>query len=102
MEREDDEYIDEEDEAEVGMIDRQKGRRLTNGCSTVSLLIMVFSTRGLHGHDPVGGSGQEVLKNSRVESGRIRMCLKYHGPGRIGSGGLQMPRVGVGSARERL
>lgn len=37
MEREDDEYIDEEDEAETGMIDRQKGRRLTNGCSTVSL-----------------------------------------------------------------
>lgn len=40
MDREDDEYVDEEDEAETGMIDRQKGRRLTNGCSTVSLLII--------------------------------------------------------------
>lgn len=37
-EKDEEDYLDEEDEEEVGMIDRQKGRRLIGGCSTVSRL----------------------------------------------------------------
>lgn len=38
MERDEDDFLEEEqDEMESGMIDRQKGRRLIAGCSTVSV-----------------------------------------------------------------
>ena len=53
------------------------------------------------GRDRARGSRQEVIQISRVESGRVRRCLKYHGTGRAGSGpvgsrGFQISRVGAG------
>ena len=86
--------------------------------------------RNFAGHDPARGSVQELFKNSRVESGRVRRCSKPHGsrlvgsvragsgqvgsariepgriePGRVGSGRVGSGRVGsgrVGSGRVTL
>lgn len=45
MERDEDDFLEEEeDEMQDGMIDRQKGRRLISGCSTVILEFDVFYT----------------------------------------------------------
>ena len=76
------------------------------------------------GHDPTGGSGQEVFKISRVESSRATSFIKISwvgsdwvknflnltgrvrsgrvGSGRVGSGGSEISRVGpVWSGRVR-
>ena len=53
----------------------------------------------LIGRDPTRGPCQEVIKVSRVEWGRVRRCLKYHGTGRVGSGRVRrfrISRVGTG------
>ena len=46
-------------------------------------------------HDPVRGSGLTV-KNTRIESARVRRSSKSHGFGRVGIGGLQISRFGPG------
>ena len=40
--------------------------------------------------------GQEDIKVLRVDWGRVRKCLEYHGTGRVrvGSGDFQIARVG--------
>ena len=50
-------------------------------------------------HGPARESGQVPFNNLRVEPGRIRKRLKSHGPDQIGSGGMQMPRVGTKRSR---
>ena len=40
-------------------------------------------------------SSQEAFKSSRVEPGRVRTCLKFHGSGRVGSGYPDPVRPGV-------
>ena len=45
-------------------------------------------------NDPARASGQNIDKTSRVESGRVGRCPKFHGSGRVGSG-----RVGSGRGR---
>lgn len=40
------------------------------------------------GRDPIRGSGQEVFKNIRVGSGRVRRYSKSHGSGRVRLGGV--------------
>ena len=53
------------------------------------------------GHDPTRGPGEEVFIFNflRVESGRVRRCLKSHWPSRIGPGGFQISRARPDSAR---
>ena len=49
------------------------------------------------GHDPARGSGQEVSKNYRIESGRVRKFPKTTGSSRGGSEGVRnlTGRVGL-------
>lgn len=60
--------------------------------------------RAYHGSepDPWVGSGQEVLKNSRVKSGRARRCSKFHGSGGVGSGDFQISRARFGSPSDTI
>ena len=48
------------------------------------------------GHPPARGSSEEVLRNSRVESGRVRRCSKPHGSARVELGGLRTSRAASG------
>ena len=60
--------------------------------------VFFYFFRGLNGsNDPACGWGwQEAFKISRVESGRVRRSLKYHGFGRVEAGILPTSRAGSG------
>ena len=47
------------------------------------------------GHDPTGGSDQELFVISRVESSRINRCLESHGLDRFGSDRVVLGQVGL-------
>ena len=51
------------------------------------------------GHDSVRGSDHEVLNTSRVGPSWARVFWKCHGLDLVGSGRLEVSRVGVGSPR---
>ena len=64
-------------------------RRICSGCCCLlSIQHFRHAFSGLFtGHDPAHGSGWELSKLSRVESGLVRSTSQYHGWERIGSGG---------------
>ena len=64
----------------------------------VQLGVGFFSPGLLTGHAPTRGSCQAVIKISRVEWGRVKRYLQYHGTGRVGSGqeAFEISWVGMG------